>query len=124
MLSEWDTAVSRTRISPNKSNIHLFASVFYGPVITVKVMSSRSVKLFTPFLGRLRPLRGSSTFVRNCQLPFLLQTKVGWGRGGGGEYCRNDSTKVYMAELGFELAIHESAVRRATDCAMEPSLTL
>ena len=82
MLSEWDTAVSRTRISPNKSNIHLFASVFYGPVITVKVMSSRSVKLFTPFLGRLRPLRGSSTFVRNCQLPFLLQTKVGWGRGG------------------------------------------
>ena len=57
------------------------------------------------------------TYVSNLQLPFSNQRK-------GEDGCRNNFMinlyERYAAELGFELAIPGSEVRRATDCAIGP----
>ena len=59
----------------------LFGMMFYGPVNTIKVMSSRLVNLLTLFLGRLRPPESLSstkcTYFRQYVTNALLESAVG-----------------------------------------------
>ena len=57
------------------------------------------------------------TFASNWQLPFLNQRM---GENDRNNYFLINLHERYLAELGFKLAISWFAVRRATDCAMEP----
>ena len=87
---------------------------FYCPVNIVKVMSCKSVNLQQAESSMPINSTCEHTFASNWQLPILNQQK-------GENDCRNDFLinihKSKLVKPGFELG---SAVRHATDCAMEP----
>ena len=91
-------------------SIH-FVLLVWGKFNITEVMSSRSINLLTPFLGRLRPPMGFTRQIFSKCPSYISKRRY---------FMISDHNSFYVVRLGSELTSARLAVRCTADCAMQP----